>query len=573
MALIDDNEIELIRSKANIVNIIGDFIPLTLKGKNYFGVCPFHEDHSPSMSVSTDKQIYKCFSCGAAGNVFTFIQNYENISFLEAVKFVADKIGYNLNISINTKEEKNDVSYEIMKYAVMFYENYLNTKDGVNARKYLNDRGLSNEIIKEFNIGLAPYKKDSLGLILTKKYDSKLLKDLSLINVDGANVYDSFVDRIMFPIHDLDGNPIAFTGRVYSKYSDAAKYFNSRESKIFKKGLIFYNYHRAISYIKQYKEVIIVEGNMDAIRLYSEGIKNVIALMGTSLTKNQIDIIKKLRSKVILMLDNDDAGETATINNGKLLEESGISPFAVRLSDYKDPDEYILKNGVDAMRQNIKDALSFWEFKLFYYKKNKNLSNTTDLINYLREILKSIPDMQDDLTKEITLKKLADEYDISIDILKKELKNKSIKDVKTTEKVVIPKKNKFVLLLDRIIYYMINDVKYIIKFEKHNIFVEDNNYRNLIQEIKYYNQKFGVISPAAFLSYMANNELFSLLSNIVSSIDEELFEDNFDKYLIDLTKTINEVKIKQLKEELKTTLDVNKKVALAAKIIELKKEV
>ncbi len=572
MAQLSNQEIENIRVKANIVEIISQYIPLTLKGKNYFGVCPFHDDHSPSMSVSTDKQIYKCFSCGAAGNVFTFVKDYENVSFLEAVKIVADKVGYNLNITPIIKTKNTEKEYQIMDYAVKFYQNYLNTKDGAKARDYLNKRGLDEETIKRFDIGLAPSNKDTISKILTPKYDSNTLNELSLINIDGANTYDAFNDRIIFPIHDLNGNPVAFTGRIYDN-SSKSKYFNSRESKIFKKGLIFYNYHRALPFIKQKKEVIIVEGNMDAIRMDMAGVKNTIALMGTSLTKDQIEVLKKLRSTVVLMLDNDEAGLKATITNGHALEKAGIKTLVVRISDYKDPDEYILNKGPDQITQLVKEAISFLNFKLYYYKQNKNLDNSVELADYIKKILDSVSDIKDELTKEITINQLSKEYDIPLDILKKQMTIKQTpKETKEEPLNNSNKASKYERLCYHVIYYLLNSPVYINKFENYDIFIKYKDIRNLIQEITYYYKKNKSISVAEFISYITNNPLEKLTNQIIAEIDEPLDNETFDRYLANLTKIAKEDKIKQLKKEMQETLDINKKMEIANNIIELKKE-
>ncbi len=375
----NEQELENIRKSANIVEVISSYLPLTQKGKNYFGVCPFHEDHSPSMSVSEEKQIYKCFSCGAAGNVFTFVSEYENVNFIEAVKIVAEKCGLTFKGTINNKAKikHNKIEYEIMDLSLKYYQNNLNTELGTKAKEYLNSRKISSTAIKEFDIGLALDNNYSLHNLLTsKKYDIEAMVNLGLINRNGKYLNDTFINRIIFPIHNLEGEVIGFTGRIYKdEDKEQAKYLNSKESSIFKKGQILFNYHRARKEISRKKEVIIVEGNMDAIRMSINGIKNVIALMGTSLTKEQVDIIKSLRAKVILMLDNDNAGETATFTNGNILESAGLNPFIVRLSGEKDPDEYIIKNGIEAILDNIKNPISFLEFKLKYLKKNTHSQN------------------------------------------------------------------------------------------------------------------------------------------------------------------------------------------------------
>ena len=318
MAYISNDEINDIRASANIVDIVRDYIPLTQKGKNFVGVCPFHDDHSPSMSVSQDKQIYKCFSCGAAGNVFDFVGNYENVSFGEAVSIVANKIGKTLSTTI-TKSPINThrVEYEMMELALKFYQNNLKTTLGAEARKYLNERGLDDNTIKDFDIGLSLDQSDALYNLLSKKeYDIKKQSDLGLINISKNNVYDTFTRRIVFPLWDKDGHVVGFSARIYRGEKDTSKYINSKETIIFKKGETLYNYHQAKDYAKREKCMIVVEGFMDTIRLWVNGVKNVVALQGTALTKEQISLLKKLRCKIILCLDNDNAGELATINNG-----------------------------------------------------------------------------------------------------------------------------------------------------------------------------------------------------------------------------------------------------------------
>ena len=573
MAFLDDSEIEAIRTNANIIDIISDYLPLTQRGKNFFGVCPFHDDHSPSMSVSSEKQIYKCFSCGAAGNVFTFVQDYEHITFIESVKLVAEKIGYNIVIEETKKTEKNDDSYKAMQLAEMFYKNNLNTSFGLKAKAYLEERKINDTIINEFNIGLSLSEKKSLYNLLEKKgYSSITLKKIGLVNIDGADVYDSFVNRIIFPIHNLEGQVVGFTGRIYNGES-VAKYFNSKESEIFKKGQILFNYHRAKDFIKEKHEVIIVEGNMDAIRMYSYGFKNTVALMGTNLTKDHIDILKKLRSKVILLLDNDEAGEIATINNGQMLENNNIETYVVRLSDYKDPDDYLVHYGYDKMNEVIKNKISLMEYKLFYYQKNKNLDNTTDLVTFVKQVLNSIKKTSDNLTKELTLKKLSDEYNIPIEVLKNEIElgspekaNKIENPVKTNSK------SKYDKVCESIIYYLLNDGMYVRIYKNNNIFIDNRDYRNIINEILYFFEKYNNIKIADFISYISNKiEINKQVLKIVGNNEEELNEDNFQKYLLAIKDLNIKNKIIKIKTEMKETLDINKKTELANKLMELKK--
>ena len=572
MAGISDLELNELRSKADIVEIISDYIPLNAKGNNYWGVCPFHEDHSPSMSVSKDKQIYKCFSCGAAGNVFSFVQNYENVSFMEAVKIISDKIGYNFTGQIiipkNTKFLRE---YEMMELALKYFQNTLNTKDGIEAIKYLKERGLSESDIKDFDIGLSP-SNNSLNVLLEKKgFNYHEMHDVGLIT-DVNNVKDVFYERIMFPIHNIDGNVVAFTGRVYNK-EDRAKYLGSKETKIYHKGKILFNYHRAKDAIKLKKEIILVEGNMDAIRLYINGIKNVVALMGTALTKEQIEIIKKLRSRVVLMLDNDNAGEKATYDISLLLENANIDTYVVRISGEKDPDSYIIKYGKEALENNIKNKVPINEFKLQYLKKDKNLTNTDDLVKYVRVVIEDLKKTNDELLREVTLKKLSSEYNLSYDILKKQLDEIEISAPKIKENTVETKSKKtsYEEAINTILYYMINDSKYIKSYLKNLGFIEDKKYRLIASEIIYYYEVNNTINIADFITYSEKSKIKEEIMSVINSFHSDIINDNiFIDSINFIKKKTKDNEIKELKKELKNTMDEHKKEELLQKIVNLK---
>ncbi len=571
-----EQEIENIRKTANIVDIISSYVDLTPKGKNYFGVCPFHEDHSPSMSVSEDKQIYKCFSCGAAGNVFTFVKDYENVSFLEAVSIVAQKCGLTFNVVKKTtnKTTNHQKEYEIMELALKFYQNNLNTKEGNKAKEYLKTRKLDESVIKDFDLGLALDKDYALNkLLLSKNYKLEDLLELGLVNRNNEYLNDVFNKRIIFPIHDLEGHPVGFTGRIYDD-SNQAKYINSKESPIFKKGEILFNYHRSKSEIKKKKEVIIVEGNMDAIRLYSMGVKNVVALMGTSLTKEQVEIIKNLRAKIILMLDNDSAGEIATYNNGNILSENNLTPYVVRLSGEKDPDEYVIKNGIDAIINNIANPISFLEFKLKYLKKDKDLTKTEDLVSYIKEVIKSLESIPDELTRNITLKRISTDYDIPLEMLQEELKKVNIlkKPLKTPKILEKNPKTKYDIACMNIIYFMMHDYIYITRFKKELGYFTNKIYRDIANAIIYYYETHNAINIADFLSYAEEENINSSVKEIMTRIkDLELNMDNFEEFIFVAKKEMEKEQIKELKAKIASELDEAKKLELANKLIEIKK--
>ena len=571
-----DEEIESIRKQANIIDIISSYIPLTQKGKNYFGVCPFHEDHSPSMSVSEEKQIYKCFSCGAAGNVFTFVSEYENVKFLEAVKIVADKCGIPFSGVIQKeKPKKFTQEYEIMNLALKFYQNNLNSKEGLLAKEYLKKRDLDENVIKEFDLGLALSGDVSLNKLLTnKKYSLDALLRLGLVNQNNGYVNDVFQRRVMFPIHDLEGNVVGFTGRIYED-TNQAKYINSKESDIFKKGQILFNYHRARPEIKRKKEVILVEGNMDAIRMYASGIKNVVALMGTSLTKDQVNILKNLRAKIILMFDNDAAGETATYQNGTILEEARLEFQVVRLSGPKDPDEYIIKNGVQALEENIRSPISFLDFKLKYFKKDKDLTKVDDLASYIKEIIGDLKNIPDALTRELTLKQISEEYQISLDLLKSELEKTEIKKVVEAPPKKLEKKriSKYDKACQNIIYFMMNDGKFVERFLKELGYFSEKKYRNIANEIVYYYEANKKIELSSFISFISTKDYIvdDAMDIIRSSKVEDLQMDAFLEFILVAKKEMTKREIQELKEKMARSMDANEELELAKKILDLKK--
>lgn len=579
MAMLNQDELIAVRQSVNIVDIISSYIPLEHKGKNYFGVCPFHADHSPSMSVSEEKQIYKCFSCGAAGNVFTFIQNYENVSFGEAIEIVAKTAGITLSTSIKSiKSDKNTKYYEIMDIANKYFVNNLKTEYGVAATTYLQNRGLDKETIKEFGIGLALNQKDTLYKILqSKKIDDK---DIELVGLLNANKSDTFINRIIFPLQDHNGHIIGFSGRIYTDV-DGPKYLNTKETIIFKKGQMLFNYHRAKNAIKIEKNVIIVEGYMDAIRLYSNGIKNVIAIMGTSLTKDQINLIRKLHAKVILCLDNDSAGQKATYEVGKLLKEENIDTEVIRLSGQKDPDEYVKAQGIDAFKTNLNNPLKFLEFSMNYLKNNKNLNDSVDLANYINDVLKDLSKSDDEILIDITLKKLSNDYNVEYEILKDKLKsqeklNNELKNTQNMEEnstKTVKNSKKSDKIVKNLIFFMMNDEKYVRIYQSNLIFVDDVKYREIIKEVLYYYDLHKSINVADFLVFAVNNEaVYQDILNIVSDCSDMIMEESVFYDLLKSIKSTNEKQtIKELKDKLKNTMDKNEKIKIAMQIAEIKK--
>ena len=579
MAYIDNEELNDIRSKANIVDIISSYgIEVIKKGKDYVCVCPFHNDHSPSMSISVSRQIYKCFACGEGGNVFTFVQNYEKVSFPEAIKIVAEKIDYHLKNNIDIqKVDKHKKEHEILNLATMFFQNNLNTTNGIEAKKYLKERKIDDKIINEFQIGLALDNKDDLFKLLHNKgYNADLLESLGLVTIAGDTVYDFFKGRVVFPILDIEGNVVGFSARIYRGEKDTSKYVNTKETIIFTKGDNLFNYYKARGPSRKEKQIIIVEGQMDAIRVFSSGLENVVALGGTALTQNQINLIKRLNARVILCLDGDSAGEKATLVNGDLLTKNDLNVSVVRLSDYKDPDEYIINKGIDAFKDNINNAIDYIDFKIKAQKNSININNTEELATYINKIIIDVSNMKDPILREVTLNKISNEYSISIDILKNKLdslnkEEKIAKEIFVSEKKVNKKLSGIDIAIRKILFYMLNDIKYIKLYQNKIGFFEDKLYRDIANEIVYYSEKNGTINVADFISYIQNNEeLNKVIFEIIDANDSELNELEFINYIKVLNQKSSELKIKKIKEQIKKEMDIDKKKKLLEEITKIK---
>lgn len=569
MASLSNEELNKIRNSVNIVDVIGSSINLEKKGKNYFGICPFHDDHSPSMSVSDEKQIFRCFVCGASGNVFSFVKDYENITFMEAVNKVANFAGITLSQNINVVR-KYDKEYKAYDLAVKFYKNNLKSNLGNEAREYLKTRNITEDIINEFDIGVS-LNDNTLSKLLTKKnFEEKVLLDIGLVNKSDV-IYDIFRNRIMFPIHNSNGNPIGFSGRIYNNSVDS-KYINTKETYIFKKGETLFNYHRAINDAKKTKTLIICEGQMDAIRIYASGVKNVVATMGTALTKDHINLIKRLNVKVILNMDSDKAGINAALLNGDLLRKDNIDVSILSLTGAKDPDEYILKYGINAYKDSLNHAISLFDFKLNYLKTDKNLNNADELTDYINNIINELNKTDDEILKNVTINKISEEYKIDKNILLSKLIKKESPKVLKVERVT-KKQKQNIRAVEEILYYMMNNVKYAKIFSKKLNYIPDKSYFDIEKDIQAYIILNNTISLADFISYEINNGKEEMIKNIINNHnnDIEMCEEEFLNYIEIVNKWVIDSKINNLKIELKKETDINRKKELMDLITKIKR--
>lgn len=572
MNTLTQEKISEIRNSVNIVDIISSYIPLTPKGKNFFGVCPFHDDTNPSMSVSPAKQIYKCFSCGATGNVFKFIMDYENIPFLEAVKKVADIGGVSVNIGKIKKKQNHTELHKIYDLSLKFYINNLNTKNGKEAKEYLKGRNINEDIIKEFQIGLA-LKQGALSKILTTKFDPNEVLKSGLVGQNERGYYDLFYDRIMFPLYDLEGNPVAYSGRIYNKV-DTSKYFNTRETEIFKKGNLIYNYHRAKDIARKKNQIIVMEGFMDVIRAYTVGIQNTIAMMGTAVTETQAQLIKRMAKEIILCFDGDEAGAKATMSCANELIKIGVTPKIIRLEENLDPDEYIQKHGKDAFQRKIDNPISVMDFKLSYLKQGKDLTSPVDQAKYISEIINELNNIEDDILKDLTIKKITSEMNIDEDLIRKHLekKPKPQKPKKTENKITT---DKYDLAESALIYYMLKSPEVIIMYNNKVTYIPNKEYRQLAREISNFYKKFGFINEADFIDYIeCDEELMNTISNINKKHTKDTYTNSEIEDYISVIKDYNvKEEIKRLTNKMKNLTDPLDKAKIAEEIVSLKKGV
>ena len=561
-----------IRSKCDIVDIIGERIPLVARGKNFFGVCPFHDDSNPSMCVSREKQIYTCFSCHATGNVFTFLMNYEHMDFRETLRYLGEKVGVDVSsIHIAKKNTKFDPFYDAYSFSLKYFQNNLLSKAGVNARNYLAKRNIDDSVIKEFEIGLSLDTSDDLTKLLTsKKYDLASLNQIGL----SSDARDVYIDRIMFPLYDLTGRVVGFSGRIY-KDNGLNKYLNTKETPIFKKGQLLYHYHIAKEECRLKKSVIVMEGFMDVIRASTIGVRNTVALMGTALTHEQLQLLKRLSNNIILCLDGDDPGVHATLSIGDMLLEEGLEPKVLVLPNPDDPDSFILNQGKDKFLGLLDSAVTFNDFKLRKLKESVDFRSEEETAKYINQVLVEAAKVQDPIRVEIMLKKLAKEFDLSYNTL--EMRFREIEKPKPkTPKVVVTyqkkKKTKYEKAMEQILYFMLNNDWVISQFEKERFIFPNEESRLLASEIVYYYTTYGNINIPDFYTYVQDKEeVVNFLNDILASnYIESTTKDDLFEYFGVIREYSRTQEIKRLTKSLQKEVDPIEQAKIAEKIRKLR---
>lgn len=482
-----DELIDEIRNANDIVDVISQYVVLKRSGRNFFGLCPFHKEKSPSFSVSPDKQIFHCFGCGVGGNVFHFVSKIENVDFRETVEILAERAGISLptlDSSVdNKKQELKAKVYEVNKAASEFFQENLYKSTSKLAQEYVKKRRLDNNTLKSFMIGYSTNFDELYRHLKAKGFTEEQILASSLVNkAENGKFIDRFRKRLMFPIQDIRGRYIAFGGRVLD--DSKPKYINSPENIVYSKGRHLFGLNVA----KQYHldKILIVEGYMDAISLHQRGIHYAVASLGTALTENQGRLLRKHAPQVIIGYDADGAGQAATQRGLEILRDLGCDVRILQIEGAKDPDEFVVKYGPERFQKYVDNAISLVEFKVKTLKKNLNIENVNDKIKFLNEIAKILSKVDNSIEKEVYVDKIAKEYGISNEAIYAEidkLTRTNVASKKVLEKpiaVVARKKEKeqqvpkrILRIEDTVISLLLNPEAEAYKKIKDNILPED----------------------------------------------------------------------------------------------------
>ena len=538
---IPESKIEEIRSAASIVDVISGYVQLRKRGRNYLGLCPFHSEKTPSFTVSEDKQIYHCFGCHAGGNVFKFLMDYEKISFIESVQELAAQLGIDIEYESSPGAEKQseqevfyDINTEAAKY---FYNNLHNSDEGEIVRKYLQERKIKTQTIKTFGLGYALRGWENfLNFAKENKLNIEKIVELGiLIKNDDGRHHDRFAGRLIFPIFSPNGRVVAFAGRVLDEREKGAKYLNSPESLIYIKGRILYGLSFAKDEIRKLDKAILVEGYMDLISLFQAGIKNVVAVSGTALTEEQVQLLSRYTKNVVLLFDADTAGIKASMRSIELLLKKDVEVKIAALPGGEDPDSFINNYGKEKFEEIISYAQNFLEYQSGYFEKQGMFNDPAKMTEAIRELVKSAALINDELKRNLLIKTIAKNFSLREILIENELE-KILKKEKATAKVSKPiaGENAFKEILNVSSDLNITDSEFSTEKEIVKLLFEGN--KEVIELIVNH------VDPYSFsISY--NRELFKLAvdtfdvgeSIVAGALLDKLEEENSKAYLREIT--------------------------------------
>ena len=593
MAKISKQDIDYIFDNIDIVSLVSEYVKLEKRGQNYLGLCPFHNEKTPSFTVSPEKKIAHCFGCGKGGNIFQFVSLIENITYNQAIAKLGTRLGLDLESNDN-KEASYDLNneFDIMYYGhrlLADYYNYilLNTKEAEDALKYLLDRGLSEDVIKDFNLGYAPRDNNiALNFFNSNKINLDLMVEAGLLGKnDNGDYYDVFKDRVMFPIKNNQNQVVAFSGRTMSSDKSVPKYYNTHETKIFEKRTVLYNFSDARSFIAKENEVILCEGYMDVIKAHQNGMKNAVALMGTNIDNNKLKELLSLVKKITLSLDNDEAGLKAQIGIGNRIIQTTDNVYKLKFSGAKDLDEFLTEKNTKNPDFDVENYLKnnkehFINYKIEYCK-NDSKSNIEQRIKYKNEILVNIAYVEDESLKYILLTNLAEEFGIERQVLLKELGKVNVKRKKAAVEWVAPTNPELLFRTTNYDKKMCKLFKYF--FVDRSLFVEKYND---LEKCQFPQEAF--VNLMDYLVIYYNNNLDFYIHKFIHSIEDDevvrlaTYIDETD-FLIEENPTVdvvgdyisyfsnNEMTLKEIKERLRVAIQEMDTEAQKELLLKLKK--
>jgi DNA primase len=560
--------IEEIRSSNDIVDVISKYVTLKRSGRNFFGLCPFHKEKSPSFAVSPDKQIFHCFGCGAGGNVIHFISKIEGLDFKDTLELLANRVNIELPTLDNLEDDKTarlkSKVYEINKIAAEFYHENLYKPTSKTAQEYIKKRKLDNRTLKAFLIGYAGNFNELYLLLKQKGYTEEEMLASSLVKrTENGGYMDSFRKRLMFPIQDVRERVIAFGGRVLD--DSKPKYINSPENIVYSKGRNLFGLNVAKKH--DTKKIVIVEGYMDAISLYQRGITNVVASLGTAMTEAQGRLLRRYSEQVILGYDADGAGQAAILRGMEILQNLGCDIRVLQIEGAKDPDEYVLKYGPERFQKCVDNAISLVEFKVKVLLKELNIENTNDKIKFLNEIAKILAKVTNQMEREIYVDKIAKEYKISKEAIYAEVNKLMYKDNQGSKKLekrvvtMIPKEEKensvseAVLKRENlVIYLLINEYSKCYEKIKNLItldYIQDDTNKQILKKM-YEEFEKGNSNTSQLLDWFQDEKIISHITEIMAG-DFEITDVN--KAIDDLISIYEKEKLISRRNEILKKLE------------------
>ncbi|WP_110926896.1 DNA primase [Bacillus massiliglaciei] len=597
-ARIDDEKITQIRESVDIVDVIGEYVQLKKQGRNYFGLCPFHGENTPSFSVSADKQIFHCFGCGAGGNVFTFLMDMEGYNFVEAAKNLAEKGNIPLDVEINKDHGRSHVpagsaqmleAHELLR---KFYHHLLmNTKEGQEALEYLMNRGFTEEAIEKFQIGYSLDSWDFAAKLLSKRgFSPELMEQGGLIihrEKDGK-YFDRFRNRVMFPIMDHQGNTIAFSGRALGE--DEPKYLNSPETPIFNKSKVLYNFQLARPHIRKKEQAVIFEGFADCISAVRAGVENSLATMGTALTDQHIQLLKRNTDQIVICYDSDSAGLNAANRAASMLQEHGFHLKVALMPDKLDPDDYIRKYGEKSFVSDvIGGSLTYMAFKMHYLRLGKNLNNEGDRIPYIEAVLKEISHLPSAVERDHYLRQLASEFSLSLEALEQqqrqtffsERKKGNLQAQAQPVKVSLQYEHKlrpaYYNAETKLIAHMLRSKETAYKIQQMlgNASLHIDEHQAVITYLYGFYEEGHEADTSLFLTYLPDPNLRRIVSEIeMMSVNEEVSDKELTDYINQVLKYEKVLKIKEKEAEEKEAVrrsDHLRAAQIAMEIIQMRK--